>query len=206
MALQNRVRPDGVLVAHPARGTMLGNRGGQLHDPATKTLTARRWASNAWITCETEFRGRRRPVMGRGYTELFFLDEVTALAAGHRPCFECRRADARAFAESWARSMGLDKPPKAGEMDRVLHGERLAGRDKQLHDACIDELPDGAMVVVDGAPHAVRGARLLPWRFEGYGPAVARPVEISVCVLTPPAILGVLAAGYCPRWHESAGA
>ncbi|MCW2308105.1 hypothetical protein [Rhodobium gokarnense] len=204
MAFQNRVRPDGVLVAHGARGTMMGNRGGQLHDPATKTLTKRRWASKAWIACETAFRGRWRAVMGRGYTELFFLDEVTALSAGHRPCFECRRADARAFAESWARAAGLGRSPKAGEMDRVLHGERLAGREKRLHEVCIDGLPDGAMVVFEGVPHAVSGDRLLPWRFEGYGLAVERPVGITVSVLTPPAILAVLAAGYRPRWHESA--
>ena len=105
----------------------MGNRGGRLHR-ADGTLGAARWRSRAWIACLTEFRGRRREVWGDGYTEIFFLDEATALAAGHRPCFECRRADARAFAAAWGRAAGT-APPTAPEMDRVLHAERRAPHD-----------------------------------------------------------------------------
>ena len=100
MPLQNRVTPFGELVAVPARGTLFGNRGGRFHTDA-KTLSARRWASRQWICCMLDFKGRQRDVWGRFYTELFFLDEPTVLAAGHRPCFECRRKDAEKFAEQW---------------------------------------------------------------------------------------------------------
>ena len=146
MPLQNRVDPFGNLFAAPARGLFMGNRGGRFHTDA-KTLTARRWASRQWICCVLDFKGRHRDVWGRFYTELFFLDEVTALAAGHRPCFECRRQDAVAFAEKWRQAQKLRASPKAGEMDAVLHGERLKGRLKRLHRRAIDELPDGAFVV-----------------------------------------------------------
>jgi len=104
--LQNRVTPFGTLVADAARGEMFGNRGGRIHDPATRRLTGRRWASKAWICCVLSFKGRQRSVWGQSYTELFFCDEVTALAAGHRPCFECRRRDALAFQAAVARDLG----------------------------------------------------------------------------------------------------
>src|SRR6476646_8354138 len=132
MPLQNRVTPFGELIASPARGTLLGNRGGRIHDDERK-LTARRWTSKQWICCQLDFNNRHRKVWGDGYTELFFLDEVTALAAGHRPCFECRRADAKAFAEKWAEAWG-GGIPYAPEMDEVLHAERLTGREKRTHE------------------------------------------------------------------------
>ena len=127
MPLQNRVNPFGELCAFSARGLFMGNRGGRFHTDA-RTLTARRWASRQWICCVLDFKGRRREVWGRFYTELFFLDEPTALAAGHRPCFECRRKDAQAFAEKWREVHQYRKPPYAVEMDTVLHAERLRGR------------------------------------------------------------------------------
>ena len=117
--LRNRVDPFGALHAVPARGTLMGNRGGRLHDPATREIR-RRQASRAWICCVLAFKDRRREVMGPGYTELFFLDEAVALAAGHRPCCECRRREAGAFAAAWAAGRGLAVPPRAPEMDRVL--------------------------------------------------------------------------------------
>ena len=123
MPLQNRVTPFGELLAVPARGTFFGNRGGRFHTDA-KTLTARRWASRQWICCVLDFKGRQRDVWGRFYTELFFLDEPTALAAGHRPCFECRRKDAEAFAEYWRAAHRLRRRPYAFTMDEVLHRER----------------------------------------------------------------------------------
>jgi hypothetical protein len=203
MPLQNRVSPFGDLFASPARGLLMGNRGGRFHADA-KTLTARRWVSRQWICCVLEFRGRQRDVWGRYYTELFFLDEPTAFAAGHRPCFECRRKDAEFFAEFWRKARHLRTRPRAGEMDDVLHAERLRGREKRLHRRNIDALPDGAFVVIDGAAFAVRGDALLRWTPKGYDTRKQRPRGIAVDVLTPPAVLAVLSAGYIPRWHSSA--
>ena len=203
MPLQNRVDPFGELLAAPARGTLMGNRGGRFHTDA-RTLTARRWVSRQWICCVLSFKGRRRDVWGRSYTELFFLDELTALAAGHRPCFECRRQDAENFAEYWRQARRGRRRPHAAEMDRVLHRERLQGRTKRRHRRSIDGLPDGAFIVLDGVAFAVRGDALLRWTPQGYDARVPRPRGLSVDVLTPPAILGVLASGYQPRWHPSA--
>jgi hypothetical protein len=205
MPLQNRVTPFGELIAVPARGTLFGNRGGRFHTDA-KTLTARRWASRQWICCVLDFKGRQRDVWGRFYTELFFLDEPTALAAGHRPCFECRRKDAEAFAEHWRAAHRLHRRPYAFEMDEVLHSERLQGRSKRLQRRNSDGLPDGAFVAHSGDAFAVRGDRILHWTPQGYDAEKPRPRGDVVDVLTPPAILAVLAAGYKPRWHPSATA
>jgi len=203
MPLQNRVTPFGELFAVPARGTFFGNRGGRFHTDV-KTLTARRWASRQWICCVLDFKGRRRDVWGRFYTELFFVDEPTALSAGHRPCFECRRKEAEAFAEAWRMARRLSQPPYAAEMDEVLHRERLQGRAKRLHRRLIDTLPDGAFVAVDGEAFAVAGDASLRWTADGYAARNPRPRDVVVDVLTPPAILAVLAAGYRPHWHDSA--
>ncbi len=205
MPLQNRVSPFGELFATPARGTLFGNRGGRFHTDA-KTLTARRWTSRQWICCVLDFKDRQRDVWGRYYTELFFLDEPTALAAGHRPCFECRREDAEVFAEAWRKAHRLRTRPYADTMDEVLHRERLNGRAKRLHRRNIDALPDGALIVLDGAASAVRGGALLHWTPEGYDRRRRRPRGVVVDVLTPPAILAVLSAGYRPRWPPSADA
>lgn len=203
MALQNRVNPFAEVVWLDARGTLMGNRGGRFHTDA-KTLTARRWASRQWICCVLDFKGRRRDVWGRFYTELFFLDEPTAFAAGHRPCFECRRRDALAFAESWRSARNLRPRPTASEMDKELHRERLDGRNKCLHRRAINDLPDGAFVALEGGAFAVRGDALLRWTPDGYDVRQARPRGGDVDVLTPPAILAVLSAGYRPHWHPSA--
>ena len=201
MALQNRVTPLGELVATPARGTMFGNRGGRFHRD-DRTLGQRRWASRQWICCVLSFKARRHPVWRDRYTALFFLDEVTALSAGHRPCFECRRADAKAFAARWAQAKGGDIP-HAPEMDEVLHAERLRGREKRTHEMSLDDLPDGAFIAVEGNAHAVRSAHLLRWSENGYVGKIARPHGTST-VLTPPSIVAVLSAGYAPQWHPSA--
>src|SRR5438093_11433404 len=128
MPLPNRVTPLGELVAVASRGLFMGNRGGRIHRN-DRTLGTRRWASRAWICCVTRFKGRHRAVWGHGYTELFFLDEPTALAAGHRPCFECRRRAALAFAASWAAARHAPVPPRAAEMDRVRSEERRGGKE-----------------------------------------------------------------------------
>jgi hypothetical protein len=198
--LQNRVAPDGTLHARPERGLLMGNRGGRLHTP-DRRLGRRGWASKAWIACETAFRGRRRSVMGDGYTELFFLDEVTALAAGHRPCFECRRADAVAFAEAFARARDLARRPRAPELNAVLHAERLGAPETRA----VASLPDGAIFLAGDRFLVRRRGRLLEWSFAGYAPAAAPPPDLAP-VLTPPSVRAALAAGYAPRWHPSAEA
>jgi len=205
MPLQNRVDPFGALFADGSRGTMFGNRGGRFHTD-DRALTQRRWVSRTWICCLLAFKNRQRDVWGRFYTELFFLDEVTALAAGHRPCFECRRRDAVTFAQAWQQAFKLRAPPRAGEMDEVLHRERLDGRAKRRHRRAIDDLPDGAVIAWEQGAFAVRGNSLLPWTAAGYAARQRRPGSGTVDVLTPPSILAVLAAGYRPQWHPSAGA
>src|SRR5581483_8852672 len=202
MPLQNRVDPFGELNAVPVRGTLFGNRGGRFHTDG-RTLTSRRWASRQWICCVLDFKGRQRDVWGRFYTELFFLDEVTAFAGGHRPCFECRRKDAEAFAEFWRRARRQPIPPRAGEMDDLLHAERLDGHRKRIHRCGIDELPDGAVIAQGGTPYAVRGLSLLCWTPSGYTERKVRLRGTTVDVLTPPSMLAVLAAGYRPHWHPS---
>jgi hypothetical protein len=205
MPLQNRVDPFGELFAAPARGLFMGNRGGRIHTDE-QTLTRRRWASRQWICCVLNFKGRRRDVWGRYYTELFFLDEVTALSAGHRPCFECRRKEAENFAEKWRQASKLAARPRAPAMDERLHAERLDGRAKRLHKRNIDDLPDCAFVALEEGAYAVRGKSLLRWTPQGYDVRKRRPGGVSVDVLTPPATLAVLAAGYRPQWHPSADA
>ncbi|AXK81003.1 hypothetical protein DW352_11070 [Pseudolabrys taiwanensis] len=199
MPLHSRVSPFGELFATGARGTLMGNRGGRLHDSERK-LTARRWTSKQWICCKLDFNDRHRKVWGDSYTELFFLDEVTAFAAGHRPCFECRRKDAEHFAVLFANKA---KRASAADMDRVLHVERLDGKQKRLHRLAIEALPDGAMIARGGEAFAARGRHMLPWTPSGYGVPLQRPRGL-VYVLTPPAILGVLTRGYRPQWHPSA--
>ncbi|MGL4287913.1 MAG: hypothetical protein ACRCVA_16320 [Phreatobacter sp.] len=202
MALANRVDPFGGIQAVPERGLMFGNRGGRFHRD-DRTLRPRPWASRQWLCCVLSFKNRRRKVMGRGYTELFFLDEPTAFAAGHRPCFECRRAAAVRFAGAWAVAKGLAAPPRAPAMDLVLHAERLNGQVKQTRRTDVAALPDGAMIAIDGEPFAIKGTALLPWSFAGYGPPRAKP-RIEAALLTPPSIVAVLATDYDPLWHPSA--
>ena len=196
--LQNRSAPDGSLHAVTARGTLMGNRGGRLHRP-DGSLGAARWRSRAWIACVTAFKGRRRAVWGDGYPEIFFLDEATALAAGLRPCFECRRRDALAFAAAWGRATGT-APPRAADMDRALHTQRRAAAD-QLP---AGTLPVGSLFALDGAflLRTPGGAR--PWSFDGYGPDGDIAPETLVAAVTPAATRAVLAAGYRPGLHATA--
>jgi hypothetical protein len=198
--LQNRVDPFGELHAVAERGLMMGNRGGRLHRD-DKTLGGRGWASKRWIACVCDFKGRRRDVWGLGYTELFFLDEPTALAAGHRPCFECRRAAAKAFAAAFPGGL-----KGADAMDEVLHRERLDHRRKRVWRARLGEMPEGAMIARDGRAYAVRRGTLSPWSFAGYGAPESLAPEEAAEVLTPPSIVAALANGYRPVWREPATA
>jgi hypothetical protein len=201
--LQNRVTPQGDIVSTPHRGLFTGNRG-IIHDPVTKTLLNRRWSNPAWLTCVCEFRGRRRDVMGgRSWTELFFLDEATAFAAGHRPCFYCRRDDANRFRAAWEAGNGV-ADVLAPEIDAVLHRERLDRRNKRLHALPVPlvELPDGAMVQEGPESYLIMQGRALQWSLGGY--RETQGAIKDALLLTPPSTLRAFGAGYRPVLHPSA--
>ncbi len=203
--LQNRVHPDGSIVATAHRGLFYGNRGGKIHDTASsKLLPKRRWASRQWICCVLRFKDRKRPLMGTGYTELFFMDEVAALAAGHRPCFECRRADAVRFARAWRNDGSRETAP---EMDRILHQQRLDGKTKRTFKADWHKLPVGAMLRNQHQIIAKSPTGPLLWSFNGYTRLASTPAAVldqPLDCLTPRAILKTLSNGYTPHWHPSA--
>ncbi|NPU10322.1 hypothetical protein HL666_06105 [Bradyrhizobium sp. 83002] len=197
MPLQNRVTPTGDIVATPHRGLFTGNRG-IIHDPATKTLLRKRWSSPAWLVCLCDFRGKHREVMAtQSWTELFFLDEATALAAGHRPCFYCRRDDANRFRTAWERGNDA-RHVRAADIDRVLHRERLDRRKKRLHPLpmLLAELPDGTMVQSGQESFLILQGRARPWSFAGYG--AEREHVPAPQLLTPPSTVRALRAGYRP--------
>ncbi len=202
MPLQNRVDPFGDIIDLPMRGLFTGNRG-IIHDPETRTLTAKRWTSKAWLVCSCEYRNTRRDVMAtRSWTELFFFDEATALAAGHRPCFQCRRQDADLFRAAWAKGNG--KPlPSAADIDAVLHKERLQSRRKRVNMLLspLDELPDGAMITAGGNAYLTMKGQPYRWRAQGYEHAKTLPFVDGL--LTPPSTLRALKAGYRPLLHPS---
>src|SRR5215469_11264693 len=182
--LQNRVTPFGDIVAIPQRGLFTGNRG-IIHDPRTKTLLKKRWTTKAWLICVLEYKGRRREVMGgRSWTELFFLDEAIALAAGHRPCFYCRRREAEAFRGAWALATG-GAAPSAPVIDAALHAERLERRRKRVHPipGPVGELPDGTVIAAAGAAYTLARGRAFRWTEQGY--REARQFPPADGLLTP---------------------
>jgi hypothetical protein len=195
--LQNRVDPFGELHAVAERGGMMGNRGGRLHRD-DQTLSGSRWKNKHWLICVCTFKDRHRNVWGQYYTELFFLDEPTALAAGHRPCFECRRKAAKAFIAAFPGA-----PSHVEAMDEVLHRERVENRQKRLWRARLGDLPDGVMIARGGTAYAVRSGALLPWSFAGYGAPAPLEPDAVLDVLTPPSTVAALNAGYKPFWDES---
>jgi hypothetical protein len=208
MPLQNRVTPLGELIASRSRGTLMGNRG-CLHDGQRRIR--RPFAGKRWIICLLEFRGRHRVVMSPGrYTELFFLDEATALAAGHRPCAECQRERYLLFRDTWAAAnadlIGATLP-SADQMDAILHAERVdGGREKRTYLAPASELPNGVMVADDeGVPCLVGEHHLLRWEPGGYGPGIPKPVGVLFRVLTPKTIVRAISRGYPVMVHPSAG-
>jgi hypothetical protein len=206
MPLQNRVTPFGELIADPGRGLVYGNRG-CLHDESGRIR--RRYNGKRWIACVLEFRGRRRTRLlqpGR-YTELFFLDEATAFAAGHRPCAECRHDDYVRFVSLWRELYPGET--RADAIDARLHAERLDAetRAQRRHRTAFEALPDGAFVLHDDEPHLVSGSRLVRWTASGYREATPRPAHGEAVVLTPPSLVAVLRAGWrssLPLVHPSA--
>jgi hypothetical protein len=208
MARQNRVNPFGEIIATRERGTFLGNRG-ILHDD--RGHIERPWALKRWLVCVLEFKGIRRTIMApRRYTELFFLDEATALAAGHRPCAECRYRRFIAFCEAWRKAHAGNEAerPRADFIDAQLHSERVGPRrTKRSYSARLDDLPDGVFVTLpDRAEQAflVLGGNLLAWSFGGYGEPSKRPKGREVNVLTPKSTVETIRAGYAPEIHVSA--
>ena len=205
MPLQNRVTPLGELVSAPGRGLVYGNRG-CLHD--AEGNIRRRYQVRRWIACRLEFKGRRRtPLLRPGrFTELFFLDEATAFAAGHRPCAECRREDYERFTALWR---DLHGEAGADVIDARLHGERFepVTRSHRLHETVYEKLPDGAFVLHDGVPKLVLGDELLTWSAGGYHYRDPRPTG-QAALVTPPSLVAVLRRGWSsalPLIHPSAG-
>lgn len=205
MPRQNRVTPYGEIVATPERGTFLGNRG-ILHDDAGNVVRHAR--NRAWIICVLSVEGRRRQIMRPGtWTELFFLDEATAFAAGHRPCALCRRADYVRFVETW-QTLHSGKS-SADAIDAQLHNERVepSTRAQRHHHGPLDDLPDGVFVLHDGAPHLVLGDLLLTWSAAGYQSRSQRPKHTQARVITPPSLVAVLRTDWrslVPVVHPSA--
>jgi hypothetical protein len=199
MPLQNRVSPYGTLFRTPGRGTLMGNRGGTIHNDAREIV--RRYASRRWIACVLEFKGRWRPVMApRRYTELFFLDEAVALAAGHRPCAECRRDRYNAFRRAW----NAEHPPGAVAMDAVLHPARMDRHGRKVTwQSQLASLPNGTFIEFDAAPWLVWDDALALWTPEGYTRRIGRAAAGPVTVLTPRPIVECLSVGYEPMVHPS---
>jgi len=194
---QNRVTPLGDLIVSGERGLVYGNRG-CLHDKSG--AIRRRYATKRWIACRLQFRDRRRTrLMAPGrYTELFFLDEATALAAGHRPCAECRRADYSRLTEIWSElhpgRLGADA------IDDQLHTERLVANsgDRRLHELPYASLPDGTFVLHGGVPCLVLAEGLLPWSAGGYRKPQRRPAHGLATLITPPSLVAILQLDWAP--------
>ncbi len=193
MAQRNRVTPASEIVVSSARGSFMGNRG-CLH---RGTEIVRPFNGKRWIICDLSFRDRRVPQWADGrYTVLFFHDEAVALAAGQRPCAECRRPRFNAFRSAWTDAFGPIR--SVDELDAQLHLERLAGRAQRRHEAEWASLPDGTFVLVAGQPALVLGSTLRPWSTSGYGPPMGRPSGGTATLLTPPSTVEVLRRGYEP--------
>jgi hypothetical protein len=208
MPLQNRVDPWGRLHAVSSKGALLGNRG-ILHN-ANREIVAP-WKHKGWVTCALSFGNRRRDVFSTGnYSELFFLDEATALAAGHRPCAECRRDRFKQFKSAWLAGNPealVNKKESIAEIDRIMHAERaLAGGGKRTFQAQLAALPSGVIVDIEGSAYLLWGHRLLLWSFFGYQTSnvPATPMQ-TVTVLTPSSVVAAITRGFAPVVHESAG-
>ncbi|MBO9618696.1 MAG: hypothetical protein J7539_06615 [Niabella sp.] len=203
--LQNRVDPEGRLIITLARGDWMGNRG-RIHNEKKEIVHSFRL--KAWITCLLAFRGRRREVMAPNrYTELFFLDEATSFAAGHRPCFECRRKDYERFKLFWLKGnpdRGFDERTSIKEIDKVLHEERITKDGvKRTYKEQFKNLPDGAFILVGEQPFLVAGGERFEWSPYGYKVRSSISGTEHVSVLTPRSIINAFKAGYRPQLHKS---
>jgi hypothetical protein len=208
MPRQNRITPFGEIVANPARGTLMGNRG-CLHNEHGQ-LGAARWRHQAWVSCVLEFRGWHREIMTPNrYTELFFTDDAVALAAGHRPCGTCRRADYQRFREAFGRAHpGLEAPASPQAMNRTLHADRVNSRTRQqvTYTARLSTLPDGVFFCLPDTDTALvkRAGEVFAWSFTGYR-SVPAPENQTVTVLTPKTIVETIRSGYTPTVFAISG-
>jgi hypothetical protein len=205
MPRQNRVTPFGEIIATPERGMFMGNRG-LLHD--SQGRIQRTWKEVRWIICLLNFKGRQRQLMTPGqYTELFFLDEATALAAGHRPCAECRRDRYNDFRKAWQAAHAGTRPPTAVEMDRQLHAERIASdRSKRSFLANLKDLPNGVFVRYGASgenAYLLWNDKLVRWTATGYKEEKNRPIDLEVMVLTPESTVRTIQSGFLPEIHSS---
>lgn len=196
--LQNRVDPWGKIIATTARGTLMGNRG-VIHD---EHQTIRRpFKLKAWITCVLQFKGRHRKVMSPNrWTELFFLDEATAFAAGHRPCFECRREDAKRFKSHWLKGTpeyGFEEKVHISEIDQIIHEERVGRQGEKItYEDGVENLPDGSFIELGGKACLLADSKIWTWTPFGYEEGEGRPTGLRVTVLTPKSIINAIRAGY----------
>lgn len=200
MPLQNRVSPSGELLTDHARGSWLGNRGA-LHNE--KKEIVRPWKHKNWVLCELSYKDRRREVFSpNSYSELFFLDEATGLAAGHRPCATCRRLRFNEFKQAW--NAAQQGELKVDEIDKILHQDRAArGGIKVTYIDMLLNLPDGVFIEQEGKPWLVWGNELHEWRPDGYRARTKICGDLNVTVLTPKSIVEVINAGYIPQVDES---
>lgn len=200
--LQNRVDPFGNIILTSARGSWMGNRG-VIHNRNKEIVS--RFRHKSWITCQLQFKGRHRSVMSPGrWTELFFLDEATAFAAGHRPCFECRREDAKRFKECWIKGnpqYGFTASTSITDFDEVIHGERTDPKKQMLTQRdSLSLLANGSFVSVGDEPYLLSGDRLHLWTPFGYTESITvTSVESTVTLLTPHSIVNAFLAGYVPH-------
>jgi hypothetical protein len=201
LMLQNRVDPRGHIIRTPERGAWMGNRG-LLHNEHQEVV--RTWKLKAWLICLLEFKGRARKVMSPNlYTELFFLDEATAFAAGHRPCFECRREAAVRFRTAWVRgnpNYGFAENVAIGEIDAILHQERMDSKgEKRKFRALLSELPTGTFVLYEGKPYLVSYKSLFLWSPSGYASSLNLSADTELEVLTPRSTVAAFRQGYMPQ-------
>ncbi|HEY5746579.1 MAG TPA: hypothetical protein VIU12_10920 [Chryseolinea sp.] len=199
--LQNRVDPFGNLIKTKARGAWMGNRG-VIHNESQEIL--RPFKLKAWIICKLQFKGRQRKIMSPNrWTELFFLDEATAFAAGHRPCFECRREDANKFKTQWLKGnpeYGFDQKTSIQKVDEIIHRERIDRKgSKVVFEEDIHTIPNGCFVVYDDAAFLVLNKVLFPWSPSGYGQSITFPDVDKIRILTPKSVVNAFRAGYLPE-------
>ncbi len=199
--LQNRVDPQGNIIKTGARGLWMGNRG-QLHDEHQQLL--RSFKLKAWLICLLEFKGKKRQIMAPNrYTELFFLDEATAFAAGHRPCFECRRKDYDLFKSCWLKGnsqYGFDENTSIQQIDAIFHKERVSAKGEKItYQNDCDNLPDGSFILFDQQPYLIANNALYAWTAFGYNKAQKLPKLKPATVLTPRSVVQTFRAGYKPQ-------
>jgi hypothetical protein len=199
--LQNRVDPFGTIITTTARGSYMGNRG-VIHNEKREITHV--FKHKAWITCSLEFKGRKRPVMAPDrWTELFFMDEATAFAAGHRPCFECRKDDATRFKSCWIEgnpTHNFSMKSSIKEIDEIIHRERIdAGKKKVMHQRVSSQIAEGTFVMINDDAYVYRKDRLYRWTAFGYQDAIPVPQASMLTVLTPNSIVNAFCAGYVPQ-------